>query len=274
MIPVIHTLNIVLPILYLVTFLTYVYDFVEDKSLFRNAKRLFLFITILIQVFYLFARTIEFNHPPITNKFEIFTVLAFSLACCYFVLELITDIRGTGIFILFLSLVFQIISTIFIQDLVSVPEVLRNRMLGMHVISALLGYSGITISAVQSLLYLMLYHSLKTKKYGLIFNRLPNIEILEKLSFNSMIIGFILLTISIFIGIVWLPEAFPNFSYYDPKLITTALIWVLYSIGILLKLTSNLYGRKFVNFSIAGFIIALFSLILGNVLSSSFHTFY
>lgn len=274
MIPAIHTINILLPIFYLVAFLTYIYDFVEEKSPFRNAKRLVLFIALVFQLFYIFARTIEFNHPPITNRFEIFTILAFSLACCYFVLELLTDIRGTGVFILFLSLIFQTISTIFIQDLVNVPEVLRNRMLGMHVISALLGYSGITISAVHSTLYLMLYHSLKTKKYGLIFNRLPNIEILEKLSFSSMIIGFVLLTISIVIGIVWLPEAFPNFSYFDPKLVTTGIVWVLYGVGIILKLSSNLYGRKFVNFSIAGFITAMFSLVLGNLLASSFHTFY
>jgi ABC-type transport system involved in cytochrome c biogenesis permease subunit len=274
MIPAIHSLNVLLPIVYLVTFLTYIYDFVEEKTPFKNAKRLVLFITLLIHFFYLLARTIEFNHPPITNKFEIFTVLAFSLACCYFVLELLTDIRGTGVFIIFLSLIFQIVSAIFIQDLINVPEVLRNRMLGLHVVSALLGYAGITISAVHAILYLMLYNSLKSKKYGLIYNRLPNIEILEKLSFNSMVIGFILLTISIVIGVVWLPQAFPNFSFLDPKLVTTGIVWILYGGVILFKFTSNLYGKKLVNFSILGFIVAMFSLVLGNVLASSFHTFY
>ncbi len=274
MIYTIHIFNILLPIFYLITFLAYVYDFVEEKSLLKNGKRLILFLTLIFHLFYILVRTAEFDHPPITTKYEIFTILAFSLACCYFVLELLTDIRGTGVFILFLSIIFQTVSSIFIKDLTQVPEVLKNRMLGMHVVSALLGYSGIAISAVHALLYILLYRSLKSKKYGLIFNRLPNIEILEKLSFSSMIIGFILLTISIVIGFVWLPEAFPNFSYLDPKLVTTGVVWILYGIVVILKLSGNLYGKKLVELSIAGFIVAMFSLVLGNILASSFHTFY
>ncbi len=274
MISAIHGLNFVLPIFYFITFIAYVYDFVKEKSPLQNSKRLFLFLTLVIHVFYLFARTIEFNHPPITNKFEIFTVLAFSLAFSYFLLELITDIRGTGVFILLLAILFQFISTFYIKDLIDVKEVLRDRLLGLHVMSALLGYSGITISAVHGILFLMLYKSIKFKKYGLIFNRLPNLEILEKLSFYAMVIGFFLLTISITIGIVWLPQAFPKFSYADPKLITTAVVWLVYGVGLILKTFLNWYGRKIVVFSIVGFLTAMVSLLLSNLLSNSFHTFY
>ncbi|MFH0736570.1 MAG: cytochrome c biogenesis protein CcsA [bacterium] len=274
MISAVHGLNFVLPLFYFVTFLGYVFDFVNEKSPLQNSKRIFLFLTVTIHVFYLLARTIEFNHPPITNKFEIFTVLAFALAFSYFLLELLTDIRGTGIFIILFSLVFQLISTMFIKDLVDVKEVLRNRLLGLHVISALLGYSGITISAVHGTLFLMLYKSLKLNKFGLIFNRLPNLEILEKLSYYAMVIGFLLLTISITIGIVWLPQAFPKFSYADPKLITTGLVWIIYGVGLLFRIFSDLYGRKLIIFSIIGFIIAIISLLLGNIFATSFHTFY
>ncbi len=274
MISAVHGLNIVLPIFYLITFVGYVFDFVNEKSPLQNSKRIFLFLTVTIHVFYLLARTIEFNHPPITNKFEIFTVLAFALSFSYFLLELLTDIRGTGIFIILISLIFQLVSTAFIKDLFDVKEILRNRLLGLHVISALLGYSGITISAVHGTLFLMLYNALKSNRFGLIFNRLPNLEILEKLCFYAMVIGFLLLTISITIGIVWLPQAFPKFSYADPKLITTGLVWIIYGVGLLIRIFSNLYGRKLVLFSIFGFVTAMISLVLGNILATSFHTFY
>jgi hypothetical protein len=36
----------------------------------------------------------------------------------------------------------------------------------------------------------LLYKEIKENKYGLIFQRLPNLEILEKLSFYSAVIGF------------------------------------------------------------------------------------
>ena len=41
-------------------------------------------------------------------------------------LELLTDIRGTGAFIILFSLVFQLVSSIFIQDLMEVKEVLKK----------------------------------------------------------------------------------------------------------------------------------------------------
>lgn len=274
MINTIHSINIILPILYISTFSIYIYDFFKEDSKVYNTKRVFLFVTLFVHVLYLLLRTIEFNHPPITNKFEIFTVLAFSLGFAYFLLELLTDIRGTGAFIIFFSLVFQIISTIFIQDLVEVNEILRSRLLGIHVMSALLGYSGFTIAAVHGVLFFLLYKDIKLNNYGLVFKRLPSLEILEKLNFYSVVIGFILLTISMLIGFLWLPSAFPDFSYTDPKLISVSIVWLVFFIGILSKLIAKLYGKKVIIFSLIGFVVAIISLLMSNLFADTFHSFY
>ncbi|HVO75839.1 MAG TPA: cytochrome c biogenesis protein CcsA [Ignavibacteriaceae bacterium] len=267
-------LNTLLPFLYIITFLIYSYNFMKGDKILINSKRLFLFITLLLHFVYLILRLIAFNHPPITNVFEIFTVLAFSISFAYFILELHTDIRGTGPFIIIISLIFQIISSLFIEDLVEVKEVLRSNLLGLHVFSALIGYSGITMSAIYGLLYLILYKEIKLNKFGLIFNRLPSLEILERLSFYSAIIGFVLLSIAILIGIIWLPKAFPNFSYVDPKLIGTFLVWIVYGIGIISKVFGRWQGKRVVVFSIIGFLIAILSTTLTNFLAQSFHSFY
>ncbi|MCK6604825.1 MAG: cytochrome c biogenesis protein [Ignavibacteriaceae bacterium] len=274
MIPAIHALNFILPALYLATLLAYTRDFFSESESFTNSKRLFLFVTLIIHTIYLLMRTIEFDHAPITNKFEIFTLLAFSIAFSYFLLELLSDIRGTGIFILIFSLVFQIISTIFIQDLMEVKEVLRDRLLGLHVISALLGYSGVTISAVYAVLFTVQYKRIKGSNFGLVFSRLPNLELLEKLSWYSVVIGTVLLTIAILIGIIWLPQAFPHFRYSDPKLVGTILVWIIYITGITLRITGQLYSKKFMLFSIAGFVVAMISLFITSTFAESFHTFY
>lgn len=270
----IDSLNIVLPIFYCITFGFYSYDFMKGGKTFSNSKRLFLFITLLIHIFYLTFRTIEFGHPPITNVFEIFTVLAFSVAFSYFILELVTDIRGTGPFIIIISIIFQLISSFFIEDLVEVKEVLKSNLLGSHVLTALLGYAGITISAVYGFLYLILYKEIKLNKFGLVFNRLPNLEVLEILSFYSAVIGFILLTVAITIGVIWLPKAFPDFSFTDPKLIGSFLVWLLYGIGILAKIFLKWRGKKVVILSIVGFILAILSTMMTNFLAQSFHSFY
>lgn len=274
MLSTIHVLNLILPLLYGATFFVYLYDFVKDTKSFSDAKRIFLFLTLMMHIFYLLARTIEFDHTPITNKFEIFTLLAFSISFSYFVLELLTDVRGTGLFIILFSLVFQIISSIFIDDLFEVAEVLRNRLLGLHVVSAMLGYSGFTLAAVYGLLYLMLYKEIKLNKFGLIFKRLPSLETLYKLCFNSVLIGFALLTFAVIIGIIWLPSAFPDFSYYDPKLISTGLVWLIFGLLVLFKFTANWQGKKVVKVALLGYLVMILSVVLSVVFSSSFHSFY
>jgi HemX protein len=274
MLQTISTLNILLPLLYLLTFGAYLFDFFNEKKMMSNSKRIVLFITLIFHTFYLISRMIEYNHPPITSKFEIFSIIAFSIGFSYFVLELMTDIRATGAFIIFFSLVFQSISSLFVEHNYIVPEVLRNRLLGLHVVNALLGYSGITISAVYGLLFMLLYKNLKANKFGLIFNRLPSLEILEKLSFYSAVIGFVLLTLAITIGIIWLPGAFPNFSFLDLKLIGTLFVWLIYGLGIAGKLFGNLHGKKVILFSLIGFAVAISSLIITNTLARTFHSFY
>lgn len=274
MLDIIHLTNIILPFLYFATFFVYYLDFIKDKPELKNYKRLFLFVTLIVHLLYLGMRTVEFNHPPITNKFEIFTLLSFSLAFSYFLLELSTDIRSTGLFIMVLSFIFQIISSIFIEDLTNVKEVLQNRMLGMHVISALLGYSGITISAVYAFLFVVQYKRIKMNKFGLFFERLPSLELLEKLTVVSVIIGFILLSIAIIIGGIWLPSAFPDFSYLDPKLLGTFAVWVIYFSGLLYKWIKGFYGKKFMIFSLVGFVAAILSLVVSSIITNSFHNFY
>lgn len=271
---IVDTLNILLPGMYFMAFLAYVANFFSDTGRLENGKRIFLFITLLLHAIYLLNRLITFSHPPITNVFEIMTVLAFCIAFSYFMLELITDIRGTGLFIIVISFLFQLLSSMFIKDTLVVKEVLKSNLLGSHVVTALCGYSSIAISAVYGFLYLLLYRELKSSKFGLIFQRLPNLEILEKLSFYSAVLGFVMLSVAIAIGGIWLPRAFQYFSYTDPKLIATAIVWILYGLGIVLKLSGRLQGRKIMILSIIGFLIAVFSTIVTNFLAKSFHSFY
>jgi len=274
MIQYIRIFNAALPFLYILTFAFYAYDFFKGGERFSNAKRLSLFLTLFIHCSYLILRTVEFDHVPITNVFEIFTLLACTISFSYFVLELLTDIRGTGMFILIFSIIFQIISTLFIKDLMEVKPVLRNHFLGLHVVSAMLGYSGLTVSAVYGFLYYLLFNKIKKGDFGLLYERLPNLEIMERLSFVAAVIGFALLTIAIIMGALWLPKAFPNFSHFDPKLVITTLIWVMYGAGIISKLMGKLQGKKAILFTMIGFVLAMVSIAVSNFLAESFHTFY
>jgi len=273
MVTVIDILNILLPSLYALVFTVYTIDFVSDKRDLTSSKKLFLYSTVFIHLIYILLRTWNFNHAPITNKFELFTSIAFTISLAYFLLEILTKVRITGFFIIFVAFILQIFSSIFIENIYEVKEVLRNPLLGLHVISALLGHTSLIMSAIYGILFIILYNKIKQHNYGTIFNKLPNLELLEKMSFMSLLIGYIILSFSILIGAIWLPIAFPDFKHYDPKLISTIFIWIVYSSGIAAKIFFKWYGKKVIYLSLVGFIVLIFSMLVPIIFKTSFHNF-
>ena len=184
--------TIALPVLYFGTVWAYAKAFFKDSPLAKRVKTPLLLLTLAIHLAYLLLRTVLFNHPPITTIFEIMSIISFSITAAYTVIEFQTKVKNTGYFILILAFIFQTFSSFFIEDLSEVKPILRSYLLGIHVSSALLGYAAIAISAVYGFLYLMLYHHIKSNRFGVIYNKLPNLETLEKMSMLSIIVGFTL----------------------------------------------------------------------------------
>ncbi len=271
---IVDLLNILLPLFYAGVLYYYAVSFFKSIQWADRGKTRLLIFTVIVHILYLVLRTILFSHPPITTPFEIMTLLAFCIAASYLYIETISKVHGTGLFVLILAFFFQIISSLLITDLTEVPTILRSNLLGFHVSSVLLGYTAIAIGAMYGFLYLMLYHDIKSNHFSLIYNRLPNLEILESMSFKSTLFGFILLTLAIVIGLVWSKIAFGQIFFTDPKLIGSGFIWLLYAAGLISKKTAGLHGRRIMILYVSGFIFALFSITIVNIFFSSFHQFH
>jgi len=267
-------LSIALPFLYAGLVGLYAVSFFANPRPVEKIKTPILMGIVLLHLVYLAVRTVAFDHPPITTVFEIMTMLAACIAVGYLYIELQTRVSNTGFFILTLALLFQSVSSVFIKDLLTIPDYLHSLVLGFHVSSALLGYTAISLSAVYGFLYLMLYHDIRASRFGLIYNRLPNLEMLESMSHKAEVFGFFALSIAIVIGLFWLPRVFTDFSYLDPKLIGTLVIWVIYAVGLAAKRRFGWQGRKMMIVSVVAFGFVFFSMTVINIYLSSFHSFH
>ena len=274
MIFLINLLEILLPILYFVAIWAYARAFFSGDRFAESLKAIFLRLALVLHASYIVARTIALHHPPITSVFEILSLIAFTVVLVYAYIEFRTKNTATGYFILMLPFFFQLISSLFIKEVSDVPLMLQSNLLGFHVSSAFLGYAAITISAVYGFLYLMLYHDIQSKQFGVIYKRLPNLETLERMSITATLFGFALLTIAIVIGIIWLPRVFGDFDYTDPKLIGTVAIWVIYAVGLTAKKAVGFQGRRMMVLSVAAFVVALLSMTVINMFFTEFHKFY
>jgi ABC-type transport system involved in cytochrome c biogenesis permease subunit len=273
LISVVDFFAVAIPLLYAGLVGLYAISFFGDKPFANRLKSPALLVTAVLHLVYIGLRTAAFDHPPITTVFEIMTLLAACIAFGYTYIELRTGATNTGFFILLLAFVFQVVSSLYIKDLTDIAPILRSRLLGFHVYAALLGYTGISLSAVYGFLYLMLYHEIKSSRFGLIYHRLPNLEMLEKMSHKAAVLGFFMLTVAITVGLFWLPQAFESFSYWDPKLIGSLIIWALYAVGLSAKRKLGWQGRKTMIISLVGFGFVFLSMTVVNLYMSGFHSF-
>ena len=269
-----QSLAVALPILYGIIVILYGMAFFRQAAWAERVQGPLVTVVLLLHVLYLVARVVAYNHPPITNVFEVMTLMAAGITTAYKYIEWRTATRNTGFFILLLSFAFQTVSSVFIRGSEQIPEYLHSLVLGFHVASALLGYTAISLSAVYGLLYLLLYHEIKSTRFGVIYNRLPSLERLELMSHKAVILGFLSLTVAIGIGLLWLPRVFKDFSYLDPKLVGTIGIWILYAVGLGARRTFGLQGRKMMVLSLIAFGCVFLSMTVINLWLSGFHSFH
>ena len=272
--PPVQILLVLIPVLYACLTTLYGLLFFGEYPRLRPFRTPALMGTVVLHCLYLIARTIAFDHPPITSVYEIMTVLAASIAIGYAYIELRTRASATGFFILLLAFAFQTASSVFISDRPDIPEYLHSVVLGFHVSAALLGYTAISLSAAYGFLYLMLYHEIKSSRFGLIYNRLPNLEMLETMSHKAEVFGFVALGVAIVIGLIWLPRVFRDFSYLDPKLVGTLVIWCLYALALGAKRRLGWQGRKTMIITLVAFCFVFLSMTVINLYLSGFHSFH
>ncbi|MEK7251094.1 MAG: cytochrome c biogenesis protein CcsA [Bacteroidota bacterium] len=270
----VDVLVVVMPVLYTVLMGIYAASFFGNVPSIERFKTPLLILTVACHVLYIGVRTVAFDHLPITTVFEIMTMLALSISIAYAYIEMRTKVSNTGFFILVLAFLFQTVSSLFIRDLVEIREILRNRLLGFHVSTVLLGIVGVSLSAVYALLYLMLYHEIKSSRFGTIYSRLPNLETLEQMNIKAVFFAFTMLSVAIAIGFIWLPRAIETFSYFDPKIIVTLVIWGLYGISLAARRLLGWQGRKMMIVSLIAFGFVFLSMTVINLYMSGFHSFY
>jgi ABC-type uncharacterized transport system permease subunit len=276
---IIHFINsvaeVLLPIGYVLTAFMYAMDFQQCDAISSKWKTRTLLSTVIVHFFYIGLHTAEFGRCMVTTPFEIMSLIAFTLAVTYAILELRTGERGTGVFIITMATVLELTSAIMTKLPTSdLPNpVLSEMAIGLHVSFAIFGYAGFALSAMHGIMYLLMYRELKSGSFGAIYKNLPSLESLERMAVMSALVGFIFLTVSMIIGVAWLPRAYDNYSYLDPKLIATALTWLLYGALLFARYVLRVEGSRIVKLAIWGFAFAIISMTIVNGFLSEFHRF-
>ncbi|MFT8320554.1 MAG: cytochrome c biogenesis protein [Bacillus sp. (in: firmicutes)] len=145
-----------------------------------------------------------------------------------------------------------------------------SELLFIHITAAILSYGAFSLSFIFSLLYCIQFDLLKKKRWGKRLKRIPDLARLEHISYVLNVISVPILLIALILGIQWAIIQKPDFFWYDPKIIGSFIVLLIYSSYLYLRVSKKLRGKNIAQLNIVSFLIVLINFFLiGNF--SAFH---
>jgi cytochrome c-type biogenesis protein CcsB len=151
------------------------------------------------------------------------------------------------------------------------PPVLKSYWLPVHVSVAFLGNAALALAFGVSLIYLLQERNLKNKKMTTLMKRFPSLEALDRLNYVLLVWGFPFMTLGIVTGSIWARLSWGDYWSADPRLISSAISWLLYGGLLHGRITAGLRGRKAALLTMVGFCVVLTYFLWGEMLFPSRH---
>ena len=270
----ISLLNWLLPLLYLAVLVDYgAAFFLRGKP---DARKPWLAIVVVVHFLFLVLRAIHEGYPPLVSGYEVLSLVAFATAAVYWIVEAASHDRRTGVFVLLLVFLFQYTSSAFMAQTLAQPHVMdaaQSNWARLHVVPAMMAYTAMTIAGVYGMLHLLARRNLKQHRFGLLFDRLPSLGLLGKMTWQALLVGFAFMTITMATGpiIVHFTTAAEHTRIWDAKvgtkIVASSIAWLLYLAAVLGRLLRKWPDSRVSGVAVGGFLIIMAMLGISIVLS-------
>jgi len=214
------------------------------------------------------------GHAPLSNLYESLIFFAWALILLYLLIEWRTKSRSIGAFatpLAFLIMAYASFTNVSSQIQPLVPALKSNWLLA-HVITCFVGYAAFGIAFGMSIMYL-LKGVRRSSDENVFLSFLPDAAILDELSYQLIVIGFILLTLGIITGAVWAHSAWGRYWGWDPKETWSLITWLVYAALLHSRMIRGWRGKRLAIFSIVGFCSVIFTYLGVNLILSGLHSY-
>ena len=267
--------------LYAAAVVVYGIHFAKRQPSVGRAATTLLLLGVLAHTFVIGRQTMEVRHVPFSNTSTAVSSFVWMLALSYLYLEVTTDERAMGVFIL--PIVVGLLTVPVLYPGVDYRDpVLDSAWFWVHVASLLFAYATFALAAMLGLTYVLQFKEIKKKHLGYFYTRLPSLHVLDAMNSRAVVVGWLFLTIGVVVGIVWTAQAralspensnLQAMSLQDPKIFIAVLTWAVYSFSMFARKTLGWTGRRAAWLSALGFVIALLNFIPVSYFVTTSHTF-
>ena len=138
---------------------------------------------------------------------------------------------------------------------------LHNPAFVLHILVSMLAYSLFAIGALLAILMLWLERSLHGRRSSPLLKQLPPLLTLEKMMFQVLSVGFVLLTLTLLSGVVFYEEVFGRSVAFTHKTVFGVISWVLFGALLAGRIRYGWRGKVAIRWTLAGFAALLLAYI-------------
>ena len=169
---------------------------------------------------------------------------------------------------------------------------LRSSWLVMHVSVVMLSYAALIMGSLLSASVLFINNNkplqirssssgiggFKISNYNPLNSLVDPIEFshseeLDTLSYRSILVGFVFLTLGLISGAVWANEAWGTWWSWDPKETWAFIVWLFYAAYLHMRISKGWQGRRPALLATTGFLVVLICYLGVNFLGIGLHSY-
>lgn len=259
-------------LLYVLSFAAYLRNlYVENKWVGRFAA-VCLAAGLALHYFALLERGRMLHGVPYEDLWGSLSLFAWMVGIIYLGLELVHRGRSVGPFVL--PFVIILFSLSHIRNVSPHPTEARGAIFALHITLSILAYSAFALAAVLSAIFLLQNRLLRRRKPGGVFWRFPALDVLERMSRSSALVGLFALIAGNAAGSIWAHRLHGQYWNGDPKEVISLLMVICYAAYLLVSRRTAWRGARAAMFCMINFALVLFSFSIVNIYLSRYHKFY
>ena len=275
-------MNLVPLVFYAAVLVAYAWHFAQRNAVVGRTATTLLVAAALSHTFVIGMQTMEVGHVPVAGATSAISTFVWLLALSYLYIEMTTEERAMGVFILPLLVALQAIPA-FRPGVEDRAAVLQGPLFGVHVSSLLFAYASFALACVIGITYVLLFKEIKAKHLGFFYARLPSLQVLDRMNQRAIVIGWVFLTVGMIVGAIWAAQARVGYnasdlrvqamSLQDPKIFVAVVCWFVYSFELFAARRIGWGGRRAAYLSALGFAIVLLNFVPVSYFFTKSHNF-
>lgn len=237
---------------------------------------------LVVHTALLVQRSLAAGRLPFSNLYEFTLVFAWGILLIFAVCAKRFRMLAASPLVLAIITVLMGIAAMMPRDIRPLMPALRSVWLQAHVLTGILSYGALAISAVLAVVYLA---GMDEKSTGVLpvqqeaekslarYWRIPSPAELERYIHGLIVVGFVFLSLLIVTGAVWAEETWGRWWGWDPKESWALATWLIYLVYLHGRIRFGWQGRALAWFAAVGFLAVLFTLFGVTYLLPGLHSY-